>query len=167
MIANWIRLWRAVPAGADDTVFVSSCWTRDPYFALTFGGEGGVLLRASLALGRVTVRGCEGVAGTHPEYGTVWHADDPQFCERFAHEGVDWLTYDDSSGHRVSYTDEGLGMPVLRYGDGRIGLGVHNLKRLAACWRAISERGCAALRVTARYRLPGRFVWRRGRPEAL
>ena len=156
----WSRLWRAVPAGADDGVFVSSCWTPDPLFALTFGGMGGALLRGSLAVGRVTVSGCEGLAGEHPEHGNVWHADDPEYREHFARQGVDWLTYDDASGHCVSYTMEGFG-PMYLYD--RVGLGIHHLKRAGRCWRVVSDRGCAALRVTARVPLPDGFWWARDR----
>ena len=72
MTENWIRLWRAVPAGADDGVFVSSCWSPDMIFALTFGGEGGWLLHGRLAVRSVTVSACEGIAGSSPECSTKW-----------------------------------------------------------------------------------------------
>ena len=62
-------------------------------FALTFGDKGGWLLRGSLAVRRVTLSECEGFAGTLPEFGAVWYADDPAYRERFARQGVDWLTY--------------------------------------------------------------------------
>ena len=156
MRVDWIRLWRAVPAGADDSVFVSSCWTPDLIFALTFGGESGWLLRGSLAVRRVTVSVCEGIAGTSPEFGTAWHADDAAYRKRFARQGIDWLTYDDDmSGHALSVTTDVLGLRMYLYRE--VGLGIHNVKRHGVCWRVISERGCHALRVTARMSLPARF----------
>ena len=156
MTASWIRLWRAVPAGADDSVFVSSCWTPDLTFALTFGGKSGWLLRGSLAVRRVAVSECEGFAGTSPEFGAVWHADDPAYRARFARQGVDWLTYDDDmSGNCLSVTTCVSQWPLFVYDE--IGLGINTVHRRGVCWRVISERGCRALRVTARFSLPGRF----------
>lgn len=155
MTENSIRLWRAVPAGADDGVFVSSCWSPDVIFALTFGGEGGWLLRGRLAVRGVTVSACEGIANSSPETGAVWQADDPTYRERFERQGVDWLTYDDSSGRRLSVTTCVSPWPVFVYGE--VGLGINNVNRPGACWRVVSERGCRALRVTARFALPGRF----------
>ena len=155
MTQNWIRLWRAVPAGSDDGVFVSSCWSPDMVFALTFGGAGGWLLRGSLAVRGVTVSACEGVASSSPETGAVWHADDPTYRERFERQGVDWLTYDDLSGRRLSVTTCVSRWPLFVYGE--VGLGINNVKRRGVCWRVISERGCRALRVTARFSLPSRF----------
>ena len=156
MTANWIRLWRAVPAGADNGVFVSSCWTPDLLLALTFGDEGGWLLRGSLAVRRVTVSECEGFAGRSPEFGAVWHADDPAYRECFARQSVDWLTYDDDmSGNRLSVTTCVSQWPLFVYGE--VGLGIDNVKWRGVCWRVVSERGCRALRVTARMSLPARF----------
>ena len=137
MTVNWIRLWRAVLAGADDGVFVSSCWTPNMIFALTFGGEGGWLLRGSLAVRRVTVSECEGIAGGSPESGAVWHADDPAYRERFARQGVDWLTYDDMGGRRLSVTTCVSQWPLFVYGE--VGLGINKVNRPGACWRVVSD----------------------------
>ena len=96
-------------------MFVASCWTPDLVFALTFGGEGGWLLRGSLAVRRVTVSECEGIAGTSSEFGTVWHADDAAYRKRFAWQGIDWLTYGDMSGHGLSVTTDVFGRRVFLY----------------------------------------------------
>ena len=125
-------------------------------FALTFGDKGGWPLRGSLAVRRVTLSECEGFAGTLPEFGAVWYADDPAYRERFARQGVDWLTYnDDMSGRRLSVTTCVSQWPLFVYDE--VGLGINKVNRPGTCWRVVSERGCRALRVTARFSLPGRF----------
>ena len=98
---------------------------------------------------------CEGIAGTSPEFGTVWHADDAAYRKRFAWQGIDWLTYGDMSGHGLSVTTDVFGRRVFLYRE--VGLGIHNVKRHGVYWRVISKRGCRALRVTARMSLPARF----------
>ena len=59
------------------------------------------------------------------------------------------------SGRRLSVTYCVSPWPLFVYDE--VGLGINSVHRRGVCWRVISEAGCRALRVTARFSLPGRF----------
>ena len=155
MADNWLRLYRGVPPDADPAVSEGTCWTPDRYSALSFAfhhdtNEGGTFQRAALVPRGVRIEAVQGRTNPGAPYGVdgIWAADDPAFRARQAEAGVDIVTYDDDGTH-LSYDCFGrLRGFVFRPGWSRMHLGG------MTCYRVCTERGAAAIRVTAVYPVP-------------
>ena len=155
MADNWLRLYRGVPPGGDVAVSEGTCWTPDRYAALSFAfhhdtKEGGTFQRAALVPRGVRIEAVQGLTNPDAPHDVepIWAADDPAFRARQAEAGVDIVTYDDVDTN-ISFDCFGR---VRGYFVGRGWNRVH-LGGMT-CYRVCTDRGAAALRVTAAYPVP-------------
>ena len=141
-----MALYRGQPVGGGGKP--GECWSRAAIAAATFASaaDPGELLRATLRLGGLDVRHCQGpIPGVkHRSGGAAWAADDPAFKARYLAARVDVLVYQDAPQQTLRWDQvRGQVAPAGSFGMGVVRVHVPNM----LCWRIISARGRAALTV--------------------